>query len=91
MINVSFFIARRYFTTKSNASFISLISKISMIGVGLEVMALILILSVFNGLEGFQRDLFKSYDPDFKITNTHAGSFSSNPKVLQQIKKKKIK
>lgn len=87
MINVSFFIARRYFTTKSNASFISLISKISMIGVGLEVMALILILSVFNGLEGFQRDLFKSYDPDFKITNTHAGSFSSNPKVLQQIKK----
>lgn len=58
-----------------------------MIGVGLEVMALILILSVFNGLEGFQRDLFKSYDPDFKITNTHAGSFSSNPKVLQQIKK----
>lgn len=68
MISLSFFIARRFFTTKSKASFISLISKISMIGVGVEVMALVLILSVFNGLENFQKDLFKSFDPDFKIT-----------------------
>jgi lipoprotein-releasing system permease protein len=38
-----------------------------MISVGIEVMALILILSVFNGLEDFQKGLFKTFDPDLRI------------------------
>jgi lipoprotein-releasing system permease protein len=38
-----------------------------MISVGVEVMALILILSVFNGLEDFQKGLFKTFDPDLRI------------------------
>jgi len=85
MISLSFFIARRFFTTKSKASFISLISKISMIGVGVEVMALVLILSVFNGLESFQRDLFKSFDPDVKISAKHKGTFGSDASLVHKL------
>lgn len=38
-----------------------------MISVGIEVMAIILILSVFNGLEDFQKGLFKTFDPDLRV------------------------
>jgi lipoprotein-releasing system permease protein len=86
MISLSLFIARRFFTTKSKASFISLISKISMIGVGVEVTALVLILSVFNGLEGFQKDLFKTYDPDFKITSVQNAPISFDSSFVQNLK-----
>lgn len=87
MFNFSYFLAKRFFTSKSKASFISLISKISMIGVGVEVMALVLILSVFNGLEGFQKDLFKLYDPDFKVASQSKGTFLFNTQVIEKIQK----
>jgi len=87
MFSISYFLAKRFFTSKSKASFISLISKISMIGVGVEVMALVLILSVFNGLEGFQKDLFKLYDPDFKIASQSQGAFPLDQRIVDNIRK----
>lgn len=89
MFRLSFFLAKRFFSSKTKASFISLISKISMIGVGVEVMALVLILSVFNGLEDFQRDLFKSFDPDYKITLQQKGTFQLDSALLHKIKQLK--
>jgi lipoprotein-releasing system permease protein len=47
-----------------------------MVGVGVEVMALILILSVFNGLEDFQKGLFQTFDPDLKIIAKNTPRFS---------------
>lgn len=67
------------------ASFITLISRISMVGVGVEVMALILILSVFNGLEDFQKGLFKIFDSDIKIVQSNAERFKLNSKQLKTI------
>jgi lipoprotein-releasing system permease protein len=74
-VNFSLFIAKRYFFSKSKASFISLISRIAMISVGVEVMALVLILSVFNGLEEFQKGLFNTFDPDLKIVQAKGDRF----------------
>ncbi len=56
-----------------------------MIGVGVEVMALVLILSVFNGLESFQKDLFKTYDPDLKITTVAKGAVNLNNNLVSQM------
>lgn len=58
-----------------------------MIGVGVEVMALVLILSVFNGLEGFQKDLFKLYDPDFKVSTQQQGAFPIDQHVIEKLRK----
>ena len=85
MFRLSFFLAKRFFSSKTKASFISLISKISMIGVGVEVMALVLILSVFNGLESFQKDLFKSFDPDYKISFQKKGVFELDSAILSKL------
>jgi len=57
-----------------------------MVGVGVEVMALILILSVFNGLEDFQKGLFKTFDPDLKIIAKNTPRFSISEEKLNQIK-----
>jgi lipoprotein-releasing system permease protein len=67
-MNFSFFIAQRYFASKRKKSFISLISNISMLGVGVGTMALVVVMSVFNGMEELNRQLFRSFDPDLKIT-----------------------
>jgi lipoprotein-releasing system permease protein len=56
-----------------------------MIGVGVEVMALVLILSVFNGLEDFQKGLFKTFDPDLTIINSSDTHFALQKDQLAQI------
>jgi lipoprotein-releasing system permease protein len=85
-VNLSLFIAKRYFFSKSKASFISLISRISMISVGVEVMALILILSVFNGLESFQKGLFKTFDPDLRIMSSEQQAFQLTNQQLKEVR-----
>ena len=85
-MNLSLFIAKRYFFSRSKASFISLISRISMISVGVEVMALILILSVFNGLESFQKGLFKTFDPDLRILTSEQQAFQLTDQQLKDVR-----
>ncbi|MEY2637184.1 MAG: hypothetical protein RLZZ197_1661 [Bacteroidota bacterium] len=86
-MSISLFVAKRYFFSPFKASFITLISRISMIGVGVEVMALVLILSVFNGLEDFQKGLFKTFDPDLTIVSKTDSRFSFQTTQLNSIAK----
>jgi lipoprotein-releasing system permease protein len=68
-------IARRYFFSKNKKTFISLIANISMLGVGVGTMTLVVVLSVFNGLEDLNRELFRTFDADLKITARQGKSF----------------
>jgi lipoprotein-releasing system permease protein len=86
-MSISLFVAKRYFFSPFKASFITLISRISMIGVGVEVMALVLILSVFNGLEDFQKGLFKTFDPDLTLVSKTDSRFSFQATQLNSIAK----
>jgi lipoprotein-releasing system permease protein len=86
-MSISLFVAKRYFFSPFKASFITLISRISMIGVGVEVMALVLILSVFNGLEDFQKGLFKTFDPDLTIVSKTDSRFSLQATQLNSLAK----
>lgn len=83
-MNISFFIARRYFASRRKKSFISLISNIAMLGVAVGTAALITILSVFNGMEDLNRQLFKSFDADLKITPATGKRFESSAALLQK-------
>ena len=84
-MSISLFVAKRYFFSPFKASFITLISRISMIGVGVEVMALVLILSVFNGLEDFQKGLFKTFDPDLTLVSSTNTRFAISPYQVKEI------
>ena len=85
-MNLSLLIAKRYFFSKKKKSFINFISIISMLGIGVGTMALVIVLSVFNGLEDLNRQIFKSFDPDIKISAVEGKSF-----VLENDKLLKIK
>lgn len=63
-----FYIARRYLISKKSHNIINIISVISLIGVMVGSMALVIVLSVFNGLESMVEKNFNSINPDFLIS-----------------------
>lgn len=67
-MKLSLYIARRYLFAKKSRNAINVISSISVAGVTVGTMALIIVLSVFNGLETLVRSIFNTFDPDLKIT-----------------------
>ncbi|MFY0687871.1 MAG: ABC transporter permease [Cyclobacteriaceae bacterium] len=84
-MNTSFFIARRYFFSGKKKNFINIISIISMLVVGIATMSLIIVLSVFNGLEGLLRSLYNDFDPEMIITPQAGKSFEYNDELKAQL------
>jgi lipoprotein-releasing system permease protein len=76
-LNISFYIARRYFKSKKSHNVINIISMISVAGVTVGTMALIVVLSVFNGFEQLVVSLFNSFNPDLEITLNEGKNFPS--------------
>ena len=56
-----------------------------MIGVAFATAALIVVLSVFNGLEDLLRSLYTSFDPQLKIEATKGKSFSVDSTMINRI------
>lgn len=67
-MNISFFIARRYLFSKKSHNAINVISAISVCGIAIATMAMVVVLSVFNGFGGIVEGMFSAFDPDLKIT-----------------------
>ncbi|WP_242921847.1 ABC transporter permease [Pontibacter liquoris] len=85
-MNVPFLIAKRYFFSRKKRNIISIISNIAMIGVAVGTMALIVVLSVFNGLEDLIREIYSSFDPDLKISAAEGKSFETDTEFMNRIR-----
>ncbi len=57
-----------------------------MSGVAFATAALIIVLSVFNGLEGLLRSLYGSFDPQLKIEAAKGKSFEINAALIAKVK-----
>jgi len=77
-LKTAFYIARRYLISKKSVNVINIISGVSVAGVTVGTFALVVILSVFNGLDFSIKSLFSSFDPDLKITAAKGKSFDFN-------------
>jgi ABC-type lipoprotein release transport system permease subunit len=88
-LSFSFRIAKRYLFSKKSHNAINIISGISAAGVGVGAMALVCVLSVFNGFELLISDMFSSFDPDLKITLTHGKTFDVNSPEFNDLRKLK--
>lgn len=86
-MNLPFFIAKRYLFSKRKRNFINVISGLTLVLVSSCTAALIIVLSVFNGLEDLLRSLNQSFDPQLKIEATLGKSFEMNDALLATIKK----
>jgi lipoprotein-releasing system permease protein len=85
MPNFPFYIARRYLFSKKSTNVINLISGISVFGVTIGTAALLIIMSVFNGLDLLIKSLFSSFDPDIKITLIEGKKFNLSDSLINQI------
>ncbi|HOW31616.1 MAG TPA: ABC transporter permease [Bacteroidales bacterium] len=86
-MNFPFYIARRYLVSKKSHNIINIISGISVLGVTIGTMALIIVLSVFNGFESVVVSLFNAFDPDLKITPAQGKTFRLSDLPADSIKK----
>jgi lipoprotein-releasing system permease protein len=84
-VNFPFFIAKRYLLAKRKRNFINVISLISMFIVAIATSALIIVLSVFNGLEDLLRSLNTSFDPELKVEVVKGKSFEFTPTLKKKI------
>ncbi len=86
-MNLPFFIAKRYLVSKKSHNAINIISGISIAGICIGTMALIIVLSAFNGISSLVTSLYNSFDPDIKITVKEGKTFVPAPGITGRIKK----
>ena len=82
-MKLSLYIAKRYLFAKKSRNAINIISAVSVAGVAVGTMALIIILSVFNGLETMVSAIFNTFDPDIKITASEGKTFIADTARLK--------
>ncbi|HLL96849.1 MAG TPA: ABC transporter permease [Spirosoma sp.] len=85
-MNLPAWIARRYFFSKKKRSFISWLSILSMLGVGVGTMALVIVLSVFNGMEELNRQIFKTFESDMTIAPKKGKRFKASAELLTRLR-----
>ncbi len=77
------YIAKRYLFAKKSRNAINVISAVSVAGMAVGTMALIIVLSVFNGLELLVTSIFNTFDPDLKITAAEGKTFIADTSKLK--------
>ena len=82
-MKLPFYIAKRYLFAKKSRNAINIISAVSVAGVAVGTMALIIVLSVFNGLETMVSAIFNTFDPDIKITAAEGKTFIADTSRLK--------
>lgn len=84
-MKLSLYIAKRYLFAKKSRNAINVISAISVAGVAVGTMALITILSVFNGLEEMVKSIFSTSDPEIRITPVRGKVFTPDTLLLTKL------
>ena len=85
-MKLAFDIAKRYLYAKKSQNIINLISMISVFGVLTGSMALVIVLSVFNGVHGFMGELYTAFDPNLKVVPATGKVFSTDSINYEQLK-----
>lgn len=88
-MNLPLKFARRYIFSKKSTNAINIISGIAVLGIAIGSMALIIILSVFNGFEGFLSGLIGSFKPDVQITAAKGKVFVPNDSLIHRLQELK--
>ena len=85
-MKVDFFIALRYIFSRKSRNIINWITWISMIGITVGTAAVIIVLSIFNGLTGFIEQLYSAMDPDIKIVAADGFYLPDQEDIYEQLK-----
>lgn len=70
--------ARKYLFSKKSHSVINIIAVVSALAVAVPVAAMVILLSVFNGLEGLVKGLYNEFDPDVMVLPARGKTFAAD-------------
>lgn len=87
MNNFPFFVARHYLFSRKKTHAINVISIISVIGVAVATMALVIVLSVFNGFQDLMASFFTNFDPQLKVVPAEGKTRPADDPILTEIRK----
>ena len=75
-MNVALYIAKRYLFSTKRKNAVNIITAISILGIAVGTIALVVVLSVFNGFESLIKDMYHPVSADFVVTPVHSKDFS---------------
>lgn len=78
-------IALRYLFAKKSHNVINIISIICAAGIAIGSMALVLILSVYNGFDNSIKEIYEGYKADYVIEPIHGKTFTLTPHTLEEL------
>lgn len=79
-------LALRYLRGKRSGNAVPILSRISMVAIGVASCAMIVLFSVVNGFEVLVSDLYKAFYPEIKITASRGKFFDLNDKQIKDIR-----
>lgn len=85
-MNFPFYIARRYLFSKKSTHAINVISLISVLGVSVATMALVVVLSGFNGFSDLVASFFTNFDPQLKIEAAKGKAMPADDALLRKVR-----
>ncbi|MCQ2285601.1 MAG: ABC transporter permease [Bacteroidales bacterium] len=88
-LKTAFFVAWRYLFSKKKHNIVHIISIISVVGIAVSTAALIIVLSVFNGMQEFIESNFNSFNPDIEIKPLVGKTLETDSFPFEQIRRMK--
>lgn len=73
-----FYIARKYFFSSKKINYVHILSLVSQFGIAIGTIALVLVMSVFNGFENLVLDMYNVFDPHIRVTSNDGKNFDSD-------------
>lgn len=84
-MNLETLIAVRYLFSRKQRSVVNVISWISLIGLLVSTMALIVVLSVYNGIGDLTKSLFNTFDPELIVEPAEGRTFRTGDIDIQML------
>ncbi|QQQ30351.1 ABC transporter permease [Chryseobacterium indoltheticum] len=89
MKNIAFYIASRYLLSKKGSTAVTFITWLSAVAMSVAVAAMFVIISVFSGLEDFNKTLISNLHADLTIKSTSGKTIKSLQKINSVLKNNK--
>ena len=86
MTNLPLHIARRYLFSKKSHNAINIISLISVLGVATATLAMVCVLSAFNGFQDLIGSYYRNFDPEMKITAVQGKTFRTDTEAFCRLR-----
>jgi len=85
-LNFPLYIARRYAVSRKSKNVVNIISNIAMVGVVVGTMALVVVMSIFNGFDVLIKSYFSVFDQPLKITAATGKNFVPQGEAFDWLK-----